>query len=57
MTRKQALNEIARLYNEDISKCISIGSTYLLSQQNSTINTIFNTYNFLMFTLYKNKRL
>ena len=54
MTRKQALNEIARLYNEDISKCISIGRTYLLRKQNSTINTIFNTYNFLIFTLYKN---
>lgn len=54
MTRKQALNEIARLYNGDISKCTSIGSTYLLRKQNSTINTIFNTYNFLIGTLYKN---
>ena len=54
MTRKQALNEIARLYNGDISKCTSIGNTYLLRKQNSTINTIFNTYNFLIFTLYKN---
>ena len=54
MTRKEALNEIARLYDEDISKCTNIGCTYLLRKQNSTINTIFNTYNFLIFTLYKN---
>ena len=54
MTRKEALNEIARLYDEDISKCTNIGGTYLLRKQNSTINTIFNTYNFLIFTLYKN---
>lgn len=54
MTRKQALNEIARLYNDDISKCTSIGSTYLSRKQNSTIDTIFHTYNFLIFTLYKN---
>lgn len=54
MTRKQALNEISRLYNEDISKCISVGSTYLLRKQNSIIDKIFNTYNFLIVTLYKN---
>lgn len=54
MTRKQALNEIASLYNEDISKCTSIGSEYLLRKQNSTIDTIFHTYNFLVETLYKN---
>lgn len=54
MTRKQALNEIASLYNEDISKCTSIGSEYLLRKQNSKIDTIFHTYNFLIGTLYKN---
>ena len=54
MTRKQALDEISRLYNEDISKCISVGSTYLLRKQNSIIDKIFNTYNFLIVTLYKN---
>lgn len=54
MTRKQALNEISRLYNEDISKCINVGSTYLLRKQNSIIDKIFNTYNFLIVTLYKN---
>lgn len=46
MTRKQALNEIASLYNGDISKCTSVGSEYLLRKKNSTIDKIFYTYNF-----------
>jgi hypothetical protein len=54
MTRKQALNEIASLYNGDISKCTSVGSEYLLRKKNSTIDKIFYTYNFLIVTLYKN---
>lgn len=54
MTRKQALNEIARLYDCDISKCTSVGSTYLLRKQNLTIDKIFQTYDILIVTLYKN---
>lgn len=54
MTRKQALNEIASLYNGDISKCTSVGSEYLLRKQNSTIDKVFLTYYLLLGVLYKN---
>ena len=54
MTRKQALNEIASLYNGDISKCTSVGSEYLLRKQNSIIDKVFLTYYLLLGVLYKN---
>lgn len=54
MTRKQALNEIASLYNSDISKCTSVGSEYLLRKQNSIIDKVFLTYYLLLGVLYKN---
>lgn len=54
MTRKQALNEIANLYNADINKIISIGEQYLARKQDPIIDRIFITYYLLMGTLYKN---
>lgn len=54
MTRKQALNEIAKLYDCDISKCTSVGSEYLLRKQNSIIDKVFLTYYLLLGVLYKN---
>lgn len=53
MTRKQALNEIANLYNADIN-CTSIGEQYLARKQNSIIDKVFLTYYFLLGVLYKN---
>lgn len=54
MKRKQALSEIASLYKADISKCISVGSEYLLRKQNPTIDKVYFTYYFLLSFLYKN---
>lgn len=54
MTRKQALNEIANLYNADISKCVNIGDQYFLRKQNSIIDKVFLTYYLLLGILYKN---
>ena len=54
MTRKQALNGIANLYNVDISRCCSVGEQYFLRKQNSTIDKIYITYYLLLGILYKN---
>lgn len=54
MTRKQALNEIASLYNVDINLYTSIGEQYLARKQNSIIDKVFLTYYLLLGVLYKN---
>lgn len=54
MTRKQALNKIANLYNADINSCTSIGEKYLVRKQNPITDKVFLTYYFLLGILYKN---
>lgn len=54
MTRKQALNQLANLYNANITECNSIGEQYLARKQNSIIDKVFITYYLLLGFLYKN---